>query len=68
MLLRPRPGRAIRAGAPRCSPPSHKTARSEPSTPRRGSPVRDPRAQEQDGHPRHRRIDDPPAHQSEVVL
>ena len=25
MLLRPRPDRAIRAGAPRCSPPSHET-------------------------------------------
>ncbi len=30
--------------------------------------VRGPRAQEQDGHPRHRRIDDTPARRSEVLL
>jgi len=40
MLLCPRPDRAIGAGAPRGP---HETAAA---TPQRGSPVRDPRAQE----------------------
>jgi hypothetical protein len=43
-------------------------ARSEPSTPRRGSPVRDPRAQKPMATLGTGGLNDPPAHMAEVLL
>ncbi len=62
MLLGPRPDRAIRAGAPRGP---HEAAAA---TPQRGSPVRDPRAQEPMATRGTGAMDDPPAPESEALL
>ena len=59
MLLRPRPDRAIRAGAPRCSS-SHETLGRSHRHPGAARPSGTRGRRSDDGHPRHRRIDDPP--------
>jgi len=62
MLLCPRPDRAIRAGAPRGP---HEAAAA---TPRRGSPVRNPRAQERMATRGTGGMDDPTSPRLEALL